>query len=172
MRGRQAPEFPRLLAAAGIRLALAFPNRAWLGSGLVVRGGGLVMTGTPTLDSPLYRAGIDRGDRVLDIGGEAISSSQELGAFLQDREAGEVLSVRFESRGQPYETLLTLGADPTLAGELEASTDAERDFLRRWKAGARLEKLVLQLWSMRRIKYCASLYIKIMQDGYSVNHAG
>lgn len=137
--GRESPDFQGLLALAGIQLAPAFSKRAWLGSGLVARGGDLVMTRTPTLGSPLYQAGIDRGDRVLDIGGERISSAQELRAYLEDHEAGEVVAVRFESRGQSYETLMTLGADPTLAAELAseaASTTAERDFLSRWKAGS------------------------------------
>jgi predicted metalloprotease with PDZ domain len=137
--GRESPDFQGLLALAGIQLAPAFSKRAWLGSGLAVRGGNLVMTGTPTLGSPLYQAGIDRGDRVLDIGGERISSAQELRAYLEDHEAGEVVVVRFESRGQSYEAPITLGADPTLAAELASeatSTAAERDFFGRWKAGS------------------------------------
>jgi len=42
--GRQAPDFPDLLAAAGVRLSDAFPGQAWIGSGLQERGGALVVT--------------------------------------------------------------------------------------------------------------------------------
>jgi predicted metalloprotease with PDZ domain len=139
VRGREAPDFPRLLALAGIRITPEFPNRAWLGSGLEVSSGDLMLTQTPTLASPLYQAGLDRGDHVLDIGGEDISSEDDLSAYFEDHEAGEVVTVRFESRGQAFEASLTLGTNPALAGELApdaASTPAERDFLRRWKAGS------------------------------------
>ncbi len=67
------------------------------------------MTGIPTLGSPLYQAEIDRGDRLLDIGGEAIASPRELAAYLENHEAGEVAAVRFESLGRTYETQMTLG---------------------------------------------------------------
>lgn len=139
VRGREAPDFPRLLGLAGIRITPEFPNRAWLGSGLEVSSGDLMLTQTPTLASPLYQAGLDRGDHVLDIGGEDISSEDDLSAYFEDHEAGEVVTVRFESRGQAFEASLTLGTNPALAGELApdaASTPAERDFLRRWKAGS------------------------------------
>ena len=137
--GRSAPDFQGLLAAAGVLLAQAFPERAWLGSGLQVSDGEAVMVGTPTLDSPLFQAGLDRGDRVLEIAGETLRSSAELREFLESHSAGDVVTVSFESRGQTYERVMTLGSDPTLAGTLRtggASTAAERDFLSRWKAGA------------------------------------
>jgi predicted metalloprotease with PDZ domain len=139
VRGREAPDFRSLLAEAGIRVGPAFPERSWLGSGLVVRGGDLVMTGTPTIGSPLYQAGLDRGDRVLDIGGEFSESAGDLRSFLQNHTPGEIVSVRFESRGQTYETGMTLASDPTLAGALETGADSsegKRDFLRRWKTGS------------------------------------
>ena len=135
IRGREAPDFPTLLGAAGIRLARAFPSRTWLGSGLQESDGGLIMTQTPTLDSPLYRAGLDRGDRLIDVGGEALTSNQALTDYLQSHEAGEVVSVRFESRGRTYETQMTLDPDPTLLGELEARA-TELEVFRLWKAGS------------------------------------
>jgi len=139
VRGRDAPDFRTLLGNAGIRVGPAFPERGWLGSGLAVQGDDLIMTGTPTLASPLYQAGLDRGDRVLDIGGESIESAGDLRTFLQDHTPGEVLSVRFDSRGQTYETSMTLAPDPSLAGALATgavSTEGEREFLQRWKAGS------------------------------------
>ncbi|MEE2897849.1 MAG: hypothetical protein VX815_05215 [Gemmatimonadota bacterium] len=139
VRGREAPDFQRLLGAAGIVLAPAFPERAWLGSGLQVSDGEAIVTGTPTLDSPLFRAGLDRGDRVLEIGGGTVTSIGQLRGYLESRAAGEVVTVRFESRGQTYEREMRLGTDPTLAGALRTggpSTSAERDFFGRWKAGS------------------------------------
>jgi predicted metalloprotease with PDZ domain len=139
VRGREAPDFQSLLAAAGIVLAPGFPERAWLGSGLQVSDGEAIVTGTPTLGSPLFRAGLDRGDRVLDIGGETFEAGDALQEYLESRAVGDVVTVRFESRGQNYEREMTLGIDPTLAGTLRtggASTATERDFLGRWKAGS------------------------------------
>jgi predicted metalloprotease with PDZ domain len=139
VRGREAPDFQSLLAAAGIVLAPGFPERAWLGSGLQMSDGEAIVTGTPTLGSPLFRAGLDRGDRVLDIGGETFEAGDALQEYLESRAVGDVVTVRFESRGQNYEREMTLGIDPTLAGTLRtggASTATERDFLGRWKAGS------------------------------------
>jgi predicted metalloprotease with PDZ domain len=132
VRGREAPDFPDLLAAAGVRLSDAFPGQAWIGSGLQERGGALVVTQTPTLDSPLYRAGLDRGDRLLDIGGRALTSTQELDDYLLSQSVGETVQVRFESRGSTEEASMTLDADPGLVGRLESG---DSEVFQRWRAG-------------------------------------
>ena len=138
---RERTPFPRSLIEKLPKLEHLYTSgmRNWSLDAEAAREHGVAVTGTPTLGSPLFRAGLDRGDRVLDIGGETFEAGDALQEYLESRAVGDVVTVRFESRGQNYEREMTLGIDPTLAGTLRtggASTATERDFLGRWKAGS------------------------------------
>jgi predicted metalloprotease with PDZ domain len=117
VRGRDAPDFPALLAAAGLEVGLAREGAAWLGP-LAMRfdDGGAILLGTPLIDSPLYDAGVDRGDRILSIDGVAISTPAQLTGVLASTAPGDPVQIRYESRGETLTVTVPMAADPTLAG--------------------------------------------------------
>ncbi len=66
------------------------------------------------IGSPLYKAGIDRGDKLLSLGGAAIRNARELQRILATHEPGDTLAVTYESLGVEYENTVTLAEDQTL----------------------------------------------------------
>jgi len=137
VRGSDAPDFPALLEAAGVSVGPADANAAWLGQ-LAVRfeDDAAVLLGTPLLDSPFYDAGVDRGDRILSIGGRPVSSRGALIGVLAARAPGDVVEIRYESRGSEHTTSVPLAVDPGLSGRWRADgevSDTQRQFRLRWK---------------------------------------
>jgi len=141
VRGREAPEYARLLDAAGIAFEPARPGAAWMGPLPVASdAGGALITGTPWMDTPLYEAGLDRGDRILLLDGQVVTSAAEIERVLTEHRPGAAIPVRFRSRGTERDATLTLQEDPRRSGVLIAPTlrSAEQGaVLAGWKASSR-----------------------------------
>jgi len=67
-----------------------------------------------TVGSPLYKAGVDRGDIVLSIGGQEISNARDLQRLLAAHSPGDSLSITYRSLDEKYESTLVLAKDSTL----------------------------------------------------------
>ncbi|MGH9648103.1 MAG: M61 family metallopeptidase, partial [Bryobacteraceae bacterium] len=66
--GKEPMEYGALLANAGFLLQPASPARAWIGNPIMsFSDRGIDITGPTLSGSPLYLAGIDRGDRILEF---------------------------------------------------------------------------------------------------------
>ena len=117
VRGREAPDYPGLLVVGGIELGAARPAAAWLGQLAVsFDEGAAVLRGTPLLESPLYDAGVDRGDRIVSVGGVPLSGRAALEGVLSNASPGDRVEIRYESRGESFTVTVALAADPSLAG--------------------------------------------------------
>ena len=117
VRGSDAPDFPALLGAAGIEVAAADPEAAWLGQlALRFENGAAVMLGTPLLDSPLYEAGLDRGDRIVSIDGVPMADRAALDRVLARLGPGDTVELHYQSRGRSLDASVEVAADPTLQG--------------------------------------------------------
>jgi predicted metalloprotease with PDZ domain len=136
--GRDVPDYESLLANAGFLFRKAAPNQAFMGdpqlsfdaSGATLRSGTIIGT-------PLYDAGLDRGDRITALDGRPITSADDLQAVLRSHPPGDVIPVEFVQREAAKTASLTLVVDPSLevvpyedAG-LEV-TDAMRQFREAW----------------------------------------
>jgi predicted metalloprotease with PDZ domain len=144
VRGSDAPDFAVLLAQAGVLLRPAHPGAAWLGDvRLRVDSAGVeVMQGTD-IGSPLYVAGVDRGDRITRLDGQPLSSSSAWDTILATHKPGDVVVIEFEQRGQARQARVTVAADPQLEAVTfesvgQTPTTAEKAFREAWlgsKAG-------------------------------------
>jgi len=113
--GRRAPDFAELLARAGLLLRPPRPDRPWLGDqGFSADSLGVVVRGAAIIGTPLYRAGLDRGDRVLSLGGRPLRTVADVDAAIQARRPGDSLNVQALSRGLPVSSVIVLEADPRL----------------------------------------------------------
>ncbi|MDF1799815.1 MAG: M28 family peptidase [Planctomycetota bacterium] len=83
---------------------------AWFGSipDYAGGGGGLLLSGVQE-DSPAARAGLLRGDVLVEVGGVAIDTIHDFVYTLQRHKPGDVVLVRYERRGSVEEVRLTLG---------------------------------------------------------------
>ena len=97
--GRELPDYKALLESAGFLLRKAFPGEAVLGKAPLQFGGGGAAVGSYTaIGSPLYEAGIEKGDVILSIDGMRISNRQTLDSVISSHKPGDSVSVRFVTR--------------------------------------------------------------------------
>ncbi|MCI0706737.1 MAG: PDZ domain-containing protein [Ignavibacteriae bacterium] len=107
--GREIIDYEKLLASAGLVLRKAAPGKASLGSVFINYQRGTPTLGSqPHVESPLYKAGLDRTDMILSIGGKAFSNAKEMDSLLAKYKPGDIVSVEFEQRGMKKTARLIL----------------------------------------------------------------
>ena len=115
IKGSALPDFGPLFAQAGLKLAPKNPNKAHAGAAdLQVSGDAVTIGRTPPPASPLYQAGLDRGDRVLSLGGSPIATAADWDQALLRHKPGDEVEIRFVQRGRERQARLKLAADPAL----------------------------------------------------------
>lgn len=113
--GRELADFQKLLAAAGLALRPTNPGAATLGSLRLRFNEGKATLMTPTLiGSPLYEAGLDRGDEIVELAGKALSEQSQYDAILAAHQPGDQIQVKFWQRGSLREATLTFAEDAEL----------------------------------------------------------
>lgn len=138
IRGRDVPDYAALLAPAGFVLRKRKPGGGTLGAvslsfeddGAVVRGG--LIAGTP-----LYRAGLDGGDRVTTINGVAVTSAAVWRRAVEGLVPGDTVRIAFTQRGDQRVATVTAVADPALEvvpveATGRAASAAELSFRKEW----------------------------------------
>ncbi len=135
--GREAADYAALLRVAGIELRRSRPGAPWVDEPGVLRttADGLLVTRTPTVDGPLYRAGLDRGDVIVRWAGRKVEGGSTPAELLRGLRPGEVVPVEFRGRGALRRTEVTLAADPRLEGVLAPGGAQREAFRQAWRAG-------------------------------------
>ncbi len=102
--------YQTLLSHSGLALELANPDEAWIGDlrpntrhqVTVPRGEftgpGVTLNDSTLLGSPLYNAGIDRGDRILSVDGHEVKSEADLRNAIERHKPGDVVHLKVEGR--------------------------------------------------------------------------
>src|SRR5690606_13173695 len=84
IRGRDVPDYEALLAHAGLLLRKANPGRPTLGQAQIRYDGGQAYLVSGTLvGTPLYEAGLDRGDRIISLAGRPVRSDDDVNAVRE-----------------------------------------------------------------------------------------
>lgn len=113
--GHEVVDFKPLLAAAGLLLRAAHPDSAWLGNeDLRFDSAGAVVNELAREDSPLYRAGIDMGDRLVSVAGQPVTSGAALSSIVAGHRPGDRVAVVYDQRGARKTATVALAADPAL----------------------------------------------------------
>jgi predicted metalloprotease with PDZ domain len=136
--GHEVPDYAKLLAPAGLRLRKAAAGKAWIGGAPLRFDGGTVNVAFgPLAGSPLYAAGVERGDRLTKIDARAVTTQADIDSIAAAHKPGDTVPIEFESRGMSRRETLTVGEDPRL--ELvpfettgETVTDEMRAFRSKW----------------------------------------
>ena len=137
--GREVVDYAGLLARAGIRLRRASPDAAFIGGPIAFAGDSAVISCPTIIGTPLYDAGLDRGDRIISIDGRPLATEAALTDLLATRRPGDRVSVEFLQRGAVRSATMRLVEDPRLeAVTFEAAgepvTPAIKAFRERWLA--------------------------------------
>ncbi|MEO9971311.1 MAG: PDZ domain-containing protein [Hyphomonadaceae bacterium] len=111
----ELPDYGPLLARAGLSLELANPDTAWIGTPQYSANGDEVMIDSNTLKgTPLYSAGLDRGDEIVKIGRYEINSADDIANAIGRHQPGDELQVDYVQRGAVRSAALMLMPDPAL----------------------------------------------------------
>jgi predicted metalloprotease with PDZ domain len=132
--GREAADYVRLLARAGIMLRARTPGAAWIGD--VQLGHTLRLESLAPWGSPAYDAGLDQGDVITSLEGTTVTSLDQWRTALAAHKPGERVRVGYRRRdGASGTTILTLGDNPafeavpveTTGGTLTSQQQTFRD---------------------------------------------
>ena len=134
--GREVVDYGPLFAEAGILARPVAPGRGSLGE--LPLGGGARVTRSTAYGSPLYEAGIARGDVIVSVDGSRVASASAIERLLRGRRPGDRVRIVFRRQGREREATATLAADPRI--ELVPAEDApggsltpaQRAFRRDW----------------------------------------
>lgn len=117
--GREAPDYARLLAPAGIVVRKRNAGTAWTGLQMD-RTDPATVAGLVPFGTPAFETGLEAGDVITSIAGAAFTT---LPAALKDRTPGEKVAVAFRRpSGSVVKGTLTLAEDPALQAATIEST--------------------------------------------------
>ena len=112
--GSEVPNMEALFKEFGIILRRKNPGRSNLSSGMEMTGGGARVNDYIIETDPLFEAGIQRGDLILEIDGKQLDSEETLNTVVGNMKIGNTYSIRYIQNGLEKEGAFTLGEDPTL----------------------------------------------------------
>ena len=138
VRDRDAVDYARLLAQAGILVRPSNPDGGTLGlAPLQFDSTGARVIGPTLVGTPVYDAGIDRGDLIVSVAGRPAISQEAFAAAVDGKRPGETVEIVFEQRGERRTATVPLIEDARLEAVTfeqagRAVTDAQRRFRAAW----------------------------------------
>jgi predicted metalloprotease with PDZ domain len=91
----------------------ANPTAAWAGSVRLPPSGAPVIAAALAPGTPLYEAGLDRGDQIVAVGDRAIAGAADWTAALAAAKPSDEVQIRFLQRGVEQSATLRFAADPS-----------------------------------------------------------
>jgi predicted metalloprotease with PDZ domain len=97
--GLEPLDYGALLARAGFVLQPASPQKAWIGNQpMSFSDRGVEINGSTLRGSPLYAAGMDRGDRIVEADGKSLKSRRDWDDWTTSHKPGDRSMVTAETR--------------------------------------------------------------------------
>ncbi len=113
--GREPLAYAEALKSAGLILRKVHPNQPWLGHARVEMGEtGAKLMDDSLLGSPLYEAGLEKGDEITACDGRTIKKSEDFRACLAKHSVGERLRLEFVSRAGNKTASVRVVENPSL----------------------------------------------------------
>ncbi len=134
----QLPDYASLLAEAGLLLRKANAGKATAGPvSFDFDGRDAIIDGNTRIGTPLYTAGLDRGDQVVALDRLQITSERRWNNALSRYEPGDTATIQFIQRGMERTAEITFEEDPavevvTFESAGRELSDAQRQFRRAW----------------------------------------
>jgi predicted metalloprotease with PDZ domain len=119
--GHDLPDYPALLANAGILVRRAQAGAPWIGDFQFrpMQQGNqmalpLIVNSGPLVGSPIYDAGLERGDRILAVDGKPVAAEADFRAAIAAHKPGDKVTISYESRAGHRDASLTIAENPAL----------------------------------------------------------
>ncbi|MDO6445223.1 hypothetical protein Q4493_05480 [Colwellia sp. 1_MG-2023] len=113
--GQTKPDYAALLAPAGLKLEQKDDESAFLGKvSFNFRGEDAMVSNTILVGSPLYRAGVERGDQIVKLGRRTIRNNDLWDKALAQFSPGDVTTIEYIQRGETVKKQIGFISDPSL----------------------------------------------------------
>jgi predicted metalloprotease with PDZ domain len=113
--GKEPMDYKSLLVPAGLLLRQAHPGQAWWGPvELSITDSGAEITAETLRGTPLYGAGLEKGDHIQEFSGKAIRAGTNMDALLGKRKPGDRVKLKVRTRAGEKQAEVLLGEDPQL----------------------------------------------------------
>ena len=113
--GLEPLDFTALLAFAGFTLQPAALAKAWIGTPpMTFSDRGADIAGATLRGSPLYLAGIDRGDHIADLDGKVLKTRRDLDDLAASHKPGDRSTLSVETRAGKKQVQITWAQAPDL----------------------------------------------------------
>jgi predicted metalloprotease with PDZ domain len=140
VQGRDAVDYRPLLEQAGLVLRQRNPGRAYLITPALdfQGGGGARVAGAVLFDSALYKAGVNRDDLIVSVGGVSTTSQDAIDQVLARHQPGASVPLRYVRRsGESVSTTVIFEEDPrievvTVEQAAGTPTAAQQQFRNQW----------------------------------------
>ena len=142
IQGHDVVDYARLLARAGLVVRPRNPGAAFMGDVELQGGDGIRVTEPVPFDSPAYKAGLERDDVIVSIGGEAVDSPNDVGDVLKRHKPGNSIAIEYRRRGKEISGEIRLVEDPRIevvtAEQAEQRlSESQRRFREQWLSSGR-----------------------------------
>lgn len=128
--GQELPDYQSLLANAGLLLQKANPGEPSVGPlSLEFEGKSALIANNTIIGTPLYEAGLDRGDQIVALGRFPIRNQKQWDRAIGRFEPGDTVSIRYIQRGVERKADLEIDEDHDL--EVVTFESADRDVSRK-----------------------------------------
>jgi predicted metalloprotease with PDZ domain len=112
--GREVVDYESLLAKAGFQMRKVRPGKIWLDAVVREQSGALVVAAPTNWLGAMYKAGLDRGDKIRSLDGQALKTMADLQTVLERHKPGDTVAIEFEQRGVQKSAQVTFLEDPQL----------------------------------------------------------
>ncbi|MDB5232108.1 MAG: peptidase domain protein [Chitinophagaceae bacterium] len=136
--GHTSFDYAAVLQKAGFALTRLVAGKAWLGSvNWTPRNNEIVIGSNTIRDTPLYAAGLDIDDVLLELDGQSIKQASTISDILAAHKPGDILLVSYRHREETKSTTVNLGENPAytiVAIEKQGSslTNEQQAFRKNW----------------------------------------
>jgi len=129
--GHASIDYQPLVKAAGLQLQKAYPNQAWIGSVRYETEGSQLMIGSNTIrNTPLYEAGVDFGDVLMQLDNKPLHKAEDVAAILAQHQPGDVLQLVYQHRHNTIEKTIMLKENPAYTLVSSENATAQQKNLR------------------------------------------
>jgi predicted metalloprotease with PDZ domain len=111
--GHESIDYAGLLQAAGLQLNRIAPDKAWIGNVRFTSNDHLTIASNTTRNTPLYEAGVDIDDILLQLDGKDLKQAKDLETILSNHKPGDSIKLLYKHRDQQKETTITLKENPS-----------------------------------------------------------
>jgi len=134
--GQVKPNYKSLLVNAGLKVVKANEDKPFLGAiSFNFKGDAAIISRSIKVGSPLYSAGIERGDQIMKLGRRVITSNGKWRSALAQFTPGESTTIEYIQRGEKLSATVTFIENPRLKVKKMSDkklTESQKAFLLSW----------------------------------------